>query len=444
MAAWTLPAEMVLWISQLASVLHGRVAWRLLPLMVGALFGQGRQTVASWLRGGELSDDFRLYYYFLGSLGRNVKSVAGVLFRIAIRVIAPGDRLLLALDDTPTKRYGPCVEGAGIHHNPTPGPADQKFLYGHVWVTISWVVRHGCWGTIGLPLLAWLYVRQKNLRSIAPWSKVKFQTKLQQAADLVEWAVQALYGLEKTLWIVVDGAFVKRPFLQRALAAGVVVVGRLRKDAALWSVPETLPPGQRQRGRPRKYGKDRISLAKRGGHRQGWQSGHFALYNKRVRKKYKTFLATYEPVGGMIRVVLVKELHGWFAYFCTKVDASVAEILEAVADRAAIEQNFHDLKEVHGAGKQQLRNYWANIAAYHVTMWWHTLIELWAWKKPHEELSDRSASPWDDPRRRPSHADRRNALRRQCLQNEFQRLGAASPFPREIHRLWGRLLKLVA
>jgi hypothetical protein len=444
MAAWNLPCEIASWIVQMSFVLDRRIAWRLLPLMVGALFGQGRQTVASWLRGGELGDDFRLYYYFLGSLGRNVKSVAAVLFRIAVRVIEPGERLLLAIDDTPTKRYGPRVEGAGIHHNPTPGPAQQEFLYGHVWVTLSWVVRHGWWGTIGLPLLAMLYVRQKNLNSIAPWYKVKFQTKLQQAADLVAWTVQTLAGLGKTLWIVADGAYAKRPFLQAALALGAVVVSRLRKDAALWSVPETIPPGQRKRGKPRTYGKDKISLAKRAGHRQGWQIGDFVLYGEKVRKKYKTFLATYKPVGGVIRVVLVKESHGWFAYFCTKADASVQEILEAVADRAAIEQNFHDLKEVHGAGKQQLRNYWANIAAYHVTLWWHTLIELWAWKKSQRELTDRSASPWDDPTRRPSHADRRNALRRQCLEIELQHAGAAGDSSRKIHRLCQRLLKLVA
>jgi hypothetical protein len=444
MATWNLPAEVVSWIAQLASVLHRRVAGRLLPLLVGALFAQGRQTVASWLRGGELGADFRLYYYFLGSLGRNVKAVARVLFGIAVRVIAPGDRLLLALDDTPTKRYGPLVEGAGIHHNPTPGPADQKFLYGHVWVTLSWVVRHHWWGTIGLPLLAMLYVRQKNLKSIAPWYKVKFQTKLQQAATLVEWAMQSLYGVGKTLWIVADGAYAKRPFLRRALTAGAIVVSRLRKDAALWSVPEPIEPGKRGRGRPSKYGKDKMSLAKRAGHRWGWQHEDFVLYDEKVRKKYKTFLATYKPVGGVIRVVLVKEAHGWFAYFCTKPDASVQEILEAVADRSAIEQNFHDLKEVHGAGKQQVRNYWANIAAYHVTLWWHTLIELWAWSKPQRELTDRSASPWDDASRRPSHADRRNALRRQCLENEFQSDGAAKSIPRKIRGLWKRLVKLVA
>jgi hypothetical protein len=108
------------------------------------------------------------------------------------------------------------------------------------------------------------------------------------------------------------------------------------------------------------------------------------------------------------------------------------------------ERVFHDLKEVHGAGRQQLRNYWANIAAYHLTMWWHTLIELWAWRKSQRELTDRSDSPWDEGSRRPSHADRRNALRRQCLKNDFQRVALAGRMPRKIRRLWNRLVKLVA
>jgi hypothetical protein len=442
MAHWHLPIEVASWISQMAGLLHARLAWRLLPLLAGALFAQGRKTVSSWLRGGQIDADFKNYYYFLGSLGRKVKSLAMVLLRIAVRVINPGERVLLALDDTTTKRYGPHVEGAGIHHNATPGPADQQFMYGHVWVTLSWVVRHTLWGTIGLPLLAMLYVRQISLSKIAPWYKVKFQTKLEQGAALVEWAAHILKNLGKIVWVVADGAYAKRPFLLRMLQAGVVVVSRLRKDAALWSVPETVPPGQRKRGKPRKYGTEAISLAKRAGHRHGWQQGDFVLYNKQVRKKYKTFLATYKPAGGLIRVLLVKDPDHWVAYFCTKADATVQEILEAVADRSAIEQNFHDIKEVHGAGQQQLRNYWANIAAYHVTLWWHTLIELWAWHKPHEKLTDRSASPWDDTTRRPSHADRRNAMRRHCLQYALR--SVAGTLSAKIRHLCATLVKLVA
>lgn len=443
MAAWTLPAEVALWIKHLASILHGSNAWRLGPLLVGMLFARGRRTVTSWLRGGQLSDDYQGYYYFLGSLGRKVKWLAALLLRLAVQMIHPGERLVFAIDDTPTERYGPCVEGAGIHHNPTPGPAQQKYVYGHVWVTLAWVVRHALWGTIGLPLLAFLYVRQVDLKSIAPWYQVKFQTKLEQAAELVEWLADWLQNLGKTLWVVVDGAYLKKPFLQQAKKSGVIVVGRLRKDAALWSVP--VPPKQRRRGRPRQYGTERISLAKRAGHRHGWTWGTFPLYGTQTLVCYKTFLATYKPAGGLIRVVLVREPDGaWRAYCCTDAQAGVAEILEAVADRSAIEQDFHDLKEVHGAGQQQLRNYWANIAAYHLTMWLHTLIELWAWRKPTPVLVDRSASPWDNATRRPSHADRRNALCRACLENEFQHEAAAAGLSEKVRRLWTRLLRMAA
>ena len=445
MVEWQLPAELVLWITPLSQVLHGRLAWRLLPLLTGILFARGRRTVASWLRGGGLGQDYRAYYYFLGSLGRKTSWVAALLLRRAVTVITPGERLLFALDDTPTQRYGPQVEGAGIHHNPTPGPAGQKFLYGHVWVTLAWVVRHPRWGAIGLPLRALLYVRQKQMALLQRLYGVPFQTKLEMAAALVEWLAQWLHFLGKELWVVADGAFAKRPFLKRALAAGVVVVSRLRKDAALRSLPVPLRPGQPKKRGPRPtYGKQTLSLAKRAAHRRGWLTAEFVLYGKKVSKTYKTFLATYPPVGGVLRVVLVREQDGWQAFFCTKPTAPVQQILEAFADRAAIEQDFHDLKEVHGLGQQQVRHYWANIAVYHLNLWLHTLIELWAWQQSQQRLCDRSPSPWDNPERRPSHADRRKALRRHCIETAIQRAGGRRCLAPGFRRLLRRLLKLVA
>jgi hypothetical protein len=367
------------------------------------------------------------------------------LLRLVATVVVPGPVVLLGLDDSPTKRYGPCVEGAGRHHNPTPGPADQQFLYGHVWVTIAWLVRHPAWGTIGLPLRALLYVRQKDIGRLPAWYGVTFQTKLTMAATLISWAATWLHYLGKTLWVAVDGAYAKRPFLKAAAAAHVIVVSRLRKDAALWSVPPPPRPGTPpRRGRRRTYGTERLSLAKRAGHRQGWQKEVVAIYGKQVRKTFKTFLATYKPAGGLIRVVLVRETARWVAFFCTDAQATVAQILEAVADRASLEQDFHDLKEVHGAGQQQVRHYWANVAVFHLNLWWHSLIELWAWRKSQQQLCDRSDRPWDDAARRPSHADRRNALRRECLGSEIQALSQRRPLAPKFKALVSRLLKLVA
>lgn len=444
MAIWNLPAECTPWIALLAQHLHARLAWRLAPLLLGVLFARGRRTVASWLRAAGIRR-FPGYYYFLGSLGRQTQAIAGSLLRLALDTLGVGERLLFALDDTPTPRYGPKVQGAGIHHNPAPGPTEHKFLYGHVWVTLSWVVRHPRWGTIGLPLLALLYVRHKNIAAIPARYGWSFQTKLELAVRLLKWLVDWAQFVGKRLWVVVDGGYAKAPFLKPALAAGVVVVGRLRKDAALRDVPPPLRPGQRRgRGRPRTYGKKRISLAKRAGHKRGWQTIEALLYGERVSKTVKTFLATWPSVGGVLRVVIVREEHGWLPFFCTEVNATAAQILEAVAARSAIEQDFHDLKEVEGLGQQQVRNIWANVAVYHLNLWAHTLVELWAWAKPKKELCDRKASPWDEASRRPSHADKRKALQRHSLREAFSHLGHGQRLTRKLQRLLRSVFRLVS
>jgi hypothetical protein len=443
MANWECPQEWSEWMKWLAVGLHGRCRWRLPILLLGVLFARGPRTVASWLRAAGIGRGFSGYYYFISAVGRKSKSVGTQLFSLLLQKLAQDGRLLLALDDTPTKRYGPKVQGAGIHHNPTPGPADAKYVYGHIWTTLSLVVRHPLWGTIGLPLLAALYVRRKNISALPTQLGWEFQTKLQQGADLVAWAAKIAWAAGKRLWVVADGAYAKRAFLKPLLKLGVVVVSRLRKDAHLNTLPPQLKKGQRRkRGRQRKYGTKRISLAKRAAARRGWKTIECVQYGKQVVKRYKSFLATYRPAYGTIRVVIVQEATGPQYFFCTDPNASVTEILEAFADRAAIEQDFHDLKVIWGVGQQQLRNLWANIGAYHLCLWMHSLVELWAWGKSKVEICDRCDSPWDDPSRRPSHADRRKALRHNVLQLQFLSLtrcrgaaGKIAAFVRQLVKL---------
>lgn len=441
---WECPQQWSEWSQWLSAGLHARHRWRLPVLLVGMLFAGGRRTVTTWLRAAGISADFDDYYYFLASLGRKTESVATQLATLVLKTVPLPERVLLVIDDSPTKRYGPKVEGADVHHNPTPGPAGQPFLYGHVWVTISLALRHPQWGPLALPLSALLYVRQQTLAMIPKkrrWGR--FATKLELAARLAEWVVPILKKVGKTVWIVIDGGYVKRPFLQRVLRGSpVVVVGRLRKDAALRDVPPA--PKRRGRGRPRKYGKHKISLAKRAGQSRGWQTIDCVVYGQSAAKTYKTFLATYGPVGGVIRVVLVKEDHGCYAFFSTDPAASAAEILEAFADRATIEQDFHDVKEVWGAGQQQVRNIWTNLAVYNMNLWMHTLVEIWAWDQSHDRLCDRRDSPWDDAQRRPSHANRRKALRQYIIRNELSAITSAWSLPKKIIRLAERLLALAA
>ena len=436
-----LPALLTSAFLDLAHWLQKRSAARLPRLLYGILFACGRRTVTSWFRAGGITDDFRPAYATVCAVGRNATHMA-VTALYAVEPLLPGPRLRLAIDDTPTPRYGRHVEGAGIHHNPSPGPAGERHVYGHVWVTLAALARHPDWGTLALPVQAQLYIRQADLDKLPPDRRRPFRTKLDMAAAQLAW-VQAWIGRHfAEHWVAVDGAYAKRPFLRRARQLGFAVVSRLRKDAALWSVPEPVPPGKRGPGRPPTYGKERISLAKRAGHRGGWQQVECVQYGEEVVKTIKTFLATWRPAGGMIRVVIVKEEDGWLPFFCTKPEATAEEVLEAAADRSALQQTNKDVKEVEGAGQQQVRNMHSNEGCFNLNLWLYSLVEAWAWDRPEEELVDRC--PWDSAPRRPSHQDKRRALQRQVLQAEIDAALSGRPTKGDCRALAQRLLDMAA
>jgi hypothetical protein len=431
------------WFSRLSSALDPRSASRLAWLFVGAVLAHGRRTVTSWIRAAGLSDEYRPCYTTVAAAGKKTDLISAPLAHEVVKpLIAGADRLTFAIDDTPTERYGRHVQGAGVHHNPTPGPAGGPFVYGHVWVVLGLLACHPAWGVVALPLLARLYVREKSLPAIPPKARPPFRTKLELGVELMRWAKIWLGVLGKPLWVATDGAYASAPFLKPMKALAVTVVSRLRKDANLRSVPAARSG---TRGRPRIYGERRIDLAKRGGQRRGWVTGTFHLYGKATVKRYKTFVATWRPAGGAIRVVLVDEMPGWVAFFCTDPTATVADILESVAARFSLETAFRDCKDIVGAGQQQVRRVRASVGAFHVCLWTFTMTEAWAWWRHTEGLvGHRSESPWDDTTRRPSHADKRRAWRRELLATEIDavlRTGRTEP---EIRAAAERLLNLAA
>src|SRR3954470_7586845 len=190
------------WFLRLASALDPRSAPRLAWLLVGAVLARGRRTVTSWIRAAGLSAEFRPCYTTVSAVGKRTDLMAAHLAYEAVKPLVAGtERLTFALDDTPTERYGRKVQGAGVHHNPTPGPAGGPFVYGHVWVVLGLLARHPVWGVAALPLLARLYVRQKTLGGIGVKHRPAFRTKLELAADLMRWAVRWLGFLGKPLWV---------------------------------------------------------------------------------------------------------------------------------------------------------------------------------------------------------------------------------------------------
>lgn len=431
-------------VAALQAVMDRRIAFRLAIIVAGMLLADGRRTASAWFVAGGVQDDWDRFYDCLVHVGWSSAKLAAAVLGLVVQKFAPDlcERILLGLDDSPTARYGRHVEGAGVHRNPTPGPADGEWLYGHNWVCLAWLATHPLWGVIALPLWSLMYIRKVDVPQLAQkYGNWEFRTKHELGVALIQWFTQAIsrWGLKIKVWIVVDGAYAARPFLLPVLSLGVTIVSRLRKDAALYDLPPAGAHGNRI------YGKQKISLAKRAAHRQGWQSLTYSCRGVEVTRQYKTFLATSKLVSGPIRVIILRhEDGGWAPYFCTDTAAEVRNILEAVAARWAIEEHFADVKEVWGAGQQQVRNVWSNIGCWNLNQWVYTLVELCSWDQAKSQLTDRSNRSWDNAARRPSHADRRRTIAREMLRKPIFAALPATLNKRKFRKLLDHVIALVA
>jgi hypothetical protein len=407
--------------NSMSRLLDKRIGFRLPIVLAGAMLASGRRTASSWFRCAGVKDDWDCFYDLIPSLGKKAPTLMLPILMFILKKFDPGEHgyWTLAVDDSPTKRFGRHVEAANIHHNPTPGPGDGDWLYGHNWVCLAMLMTHPVFGVIALPLLSFLYVRKADIATLKQRYTWEFRTKHQLALDLCTRVMQTLRALgSKAGFIVVfDGAYTAQALVRGLIEKGAIVVTRLRRDAKLFDLPKAKPG---QRGRPRKYGKTRISLSRRAAHREGWQTIRYCCRGSMVERRFKAFLATSEIVGGTIRVVLLEHSVGnWAVYMSTDSSMRVETILKTVSDRWAIEEQFHDVKEIWGAGKQQVRNVWSSVGCWNVCGWLYSLLELECWDNTSEQLVDRTDRPWDNPSRRPSHSDRRRQIARKMLREAF-------------------------
>ena len=264
------------------------------------------------------------------------------------------------------------------------------------------------------------------------------------AVEMLNRLVPKFKGFEKTIEIIVDGGYANESVLSPLdKLANVVVITRLRRDAALFEIP--VQPTVRGRGRPKKYG-NRIDTPSMVASLDGWQEVECRQYGRVVTKQVKSFIATSRLTRGKpIKVVLVKEDEKtWLPLMSSDAGMSVLEILESYAVRFGIEEMFKDLKEVWGWGKQELRKLESNEAATTMNMLLFGMTELATWECSQEELVDRQDSPWDDGERRPSHADRRNFLRRAMIAKDFYDALHWAAIPTKIIHVLEKLMRIAA
>jgi hypothetical protein len=69
-----------------------------------------------------------------------------------------------------------------------------------------------------------------------------------------------------------------------------------------------------------------------------------------------------------------------------------------------------------------------------------TWVELATWDEDKSKLTDRGDRPWDNPARRPSHADRKRAISREMLRKQFLAALPDIPDRHKLRTLFDRLI----
>ncbi|MDR1924170.1 MAG: transposase [Planctomycetaceae bacterium] len=407
------------------------------------------RTVASWIRGAACKINFQNIYQQLPVIGKNADKIYDNIIDGIIekhwQQFATSSSIRIIGDDTPTKRYGPKIEGAGHHHNPTPGKTDAKLCFGHSWVVLAIVITHPHFGEIYIPIDVELYLRQKELDKLQSlYPDRTFKTKTTILVAMIQRVVEKLKVFNKRIEVIIDGGYAHHTVLQPlGQMSDIVTITRLRHDAVVFEIPPARKKGQR--GRPKLYG-ERINMKGKVDSSRGWQYIECVQYGETVTKRIKSFLAVSKLTKGVpIRVVIVKEDDGaWVPLISTDANLGVKEILESYGIRFGIEEMFKDLKEVCGWGKQQVRKLESNEAVTALNMLEYHAVILSTWDLKLRDLVDRSLSPWDDQNRRPSFADRRNYLRYEILKNELLQTLKTNNIPSKINSILKKIIQLAS
>ena len=114
-----------------------------------------RRTASRRFQAAGVADDWDRFYDLLRMIGSMCEVLLVPLLREIVKRFDPGptERWKRAIDESPTRRIGRHVEGANVHHHPTPGQAEGPWIFEYNWVCLALLTQHSNCSMIALPLL---------------------------------------------------------------------------------------------------------------------------------------------------------------------------------------------------------------------------------------------------------------------------------------------------
>jgi len=298
----------------------------------------------------------------------------GVLARLAT-----DEALVAMMDDTLIRKRGRKVHGAAWRRDPL-GPAfSTNFVWGQRFLQVSAALPSEGAGprqARGVPidlLHAPSAPRPRRNAPVAAWQEYRTRQQsmklsvlgAERLAVLRRQLNEETSGQARTLIMPVDGGFTNRTMF-RSLPPNTILVGRIRKDARLFSAVVPKP----RRGRPRWFGSPLPTPEQvRQDDSILWSTVEAFAAGKVHSFKVKTIAPLRWLGTGArdIRLVIIaplayrprkgaKLLYREPAYLiCTDPNLPLSSILQAYLWRWEIEVNFRDEKTLLGVGEAQVR-----------------------------------------------------------------------------------------
>jgi hypothetical protein len=423
--------------------------WAHVPLLLaGAILAPGRRTVTAALRilGRDRDPDFCTFHRILNRAAWSSRAAAGRLLILLVKAFVPsGAPVVIGLDDTIERRWGPKISARGIYRDPVRSSKGHfvkasglRWLSAMLLVQVPWADR-----IMALPFLTLL----------AP-SKRFYAAKEREPKTLLDWARQAALQIHRWLpdryiVLVADSAFAAIEFLAD-IRRHVCVVTRLRLDANLFDFP---PPKRKGRGRPPIKGKRLKKFSATLKDRKlSWQRCRISLWYGRTNRVVEIATGTalwYR--GGVppvpIRWLLVRDPTGELepqAFLATDLDAHPRDILGWFVSRWQVEVTFEEVRAHLGVETQRQWSDKAILRTTPVLLGLFSMVTLWA----HDLAKSRKLKPrtaaWY-PKAALTFSDAIAAVRREIWAHQISFMSRPRREPIEIPRhIWQRMENALA
>jgi hypothetical protein len=318
--------------------------------------------------------DWAAAYRLFGKERVDKEALFAPIREAVLEGLEDGAPLVLMMDDTLIRKRGKKVHGAGWRRDPLGPPFHTNFVWGQRFLQISAALPDkGCPGRArGVPIgFTHAPPAAKPKKNAPPeaWAEYKLrqaETKMTAvgAARLKELARQ-LGG--RNAVCAVDGGFTNKGVF-RGAPEGMALVGRIRKDAKLFAVPDE--EKQPRKGRRGMYG-GRLQTPeglRQDGSAPWLQVEAFAAGKLHMFDVKSMPAVRWEGTGGQTaQAVIVRPLAYRLckasrllyrdpAYLiCTDPAMPLGQLLQAYLWRWEAELNFRDEKTVLGMGEAQVR-----------------------------------------------------------------------------------------